>query len=200
MKQSSAAMLVIWSTLALSGLWLMLGLYLFLLAPTLGTEWTRGELGDFVGGGLGAFAVLLVAYALLIQQRQIAEERVFRTIELLKPELENLSARIVAKAVGAGARLSEKEFEKLRDRFLELDRTVFFREIQRGSCDDALSDATVAEACERFLQVVDLIDESLSRLGRAGKNLGTAAHAMDFYLTDQHLRQAIALQKANSEN
>ncbi|WP_416897261.1 MAG: hypothetical protein ACMVY4_17480 [Minwuia sp.] len=197
MKRNSTAIPIIWLTLALCVIWLALGLYLFVFAPTLKTEWARGEVGDFVGGGVGALAILLIAYTVLIQQRQIAEERVFRTIELLKPELENLSARIVAKARDTEA-ISTEHFEDRRERFEKLDRTVFFREIQKQAFQEALEHPAVAEASIRFLQVVSLIDESLESLGGAGNAMKNAVRAMDFYRAKMHL-EAKGLSAAGSQ-
>ena len=71
-------------------------------------KWARGELGDFIGGGLGGITVVFIIYTVWLQIRQINSQQnesfevgVFRIFEALKPEVEGLSVRIVSKAIKA---------------------------------------------------------------------------------------------------
>ena len=99
--------MIIFATIVLVVAWIVFGVVLF-GNDDFSTSWSRGELGDFFGGGIGAIAILLLAYTAWVQQDQIERQRietfeagVFRMFEALKPELEGISARIVSKAYRA---------------------------------------------------------------------------------------------------
>ena len=144
-------------------LWLAWGLYIFSIDNSF--SWARGEAGDFVGGGIGAISVIFIAWALVLQitqNRDVFEAGVFRTFEVLKPELENLSVRIIAKTS-----LAADEFDEMYEKYSKRgDRTVFLREMQKKSLSFAnVSDTEVElkDAMERYKAIMVILVIALKK-------------------------------------
>ena len=102
-----------------------------------GPVWSKGELGDFVNGlgGIAFFIICLTSYLqheeLKRHRIQASESDILRAFEVLKPELENLSVRIVARiSLSKKGEGYTEEFQKWHNRFNnENDRTVFLRRL-----------------------------------------------------------------------
>ena len=120
-------------------LWISLGVWLFTIEP-FNYSWSRGEIGDFLNG-LAAISLIFIGPTALWQYRQLKEQQaqsyeegVFRTFEMLKPELANLSVRIVAKTVDNNEQkyefLDYQSFDEIKEKFT-LDKTCFLRIIQK---------------------------------------------------------------------
>lgn len=120
-----------------------------------GSDWGRGELGDFLGGGLTGATLLLLFHSLTVQARQLSiqqadthEAGVFRTFQALRSEVEGISVRIVSKYLrvkrenpnrGNGDKrelqsaIEEEPFSELLEKYQKGDKTVFLRFIQKFS-------------------------------------------------------------------
>lgn len=153
--------------------WLVLGIFLFSLEP-FNFSWTRGELGDFLNG-LGGLALVIIGPTALLQYVQLkeqlnqsTEERMFRTFETLKPEIENLSIRIISKTIAGSADKSDafggKKFEDIKTVFQEQDRTICLRYMQKTQIIDLIQhrvedkDTEVVEALKRFYIMMQLLE------------------------------------------
>ena len=164
--------------------WVALGVFLFFYLEPYNYEWSRGEVGDFLNG-LGGLALILVGPTAVWQYRQLQEQQkqsyeegVLRIFETLKPELENLSIRIFAKAMGVNSysvpELEGETFETLRDRFWKFDRTVFLRQLQKPSIivelEDCIqsNDRELRESLERFLEMMEFLS---NYVGTKDKNV-----------------------------
>lgn len=154
--------------------WLIWGYFIFFDPLAFDYEWARGELGDYIGGGLGGIAVLFIVYTVWLQigqintqQNESFEAGVFRIFEALKPELEGLSARIVSKAIKAKivTDYNEEDFSKMHTKFKKGDRTVFLRELQKSKFSHAIQlkhdDEALSESISRFKNIMGLLDKSL---------------------------------------
>ena len=127
-----------------------------------GSDWGRGELGDFLGGGLTGATLLLLFHSLTVQTRQLSiqqadshEAGVFRNFQALRSEVEGISVRIVSKYIKVkeenprrGSWSSERlmlelenmSFPKMLEKYQKGDRTVFLRVIQKLAADGELQD------------------------------------------------------------
>jgi hypothetical protein len=144
------------------------------LANAFDYKWARGELGDFVGGGLGGITVVFITYTVWLQigqinsqQNEIFEAGVFRIFEALKPELEGLSARIISKTIKAKIVSDDDEpFDAMLKKFRSGDRTVFLRAMQKSKYCNAIrscpDEKELKEAMDRFSKIMKLLKNSLN--------------------------------------
>ena len=171
--------------------WVGIGVYLFAMDP-FEYSWSRGEVGDFLNG-LGGIALVIIGPTALWQyvqlkeqQKQAYEEGVFRTFETLKPELENISVRVVAKSVkklpDVSKILEGEQFEDLRDLFWRVDRTVFLRTMQKKEFIGYL------EKC--VLEGDEDVKESLGRFGGMMLFLNNYVDRENEYI-EQDFKQAL---------
>jgi hypothetical protein len=149
-------------------------------------EWARGELGDFIGGGLGGIAIWFLIYTIILQITSLKTQKndsfeagVFRIFEALKPELQGLSARIFSKLLKKKPTLEEKSelFKEMLGKFHDKDKTVFLRAMQKDIyCNeiklvvkelDGKKDQTkydeLERAIERFRNIMNLLKNSLDK-------------------------------------
>ena len=70
MRNKAGTMIILIGSL-LSLAWVVLGVLIFSDSISLNYVWTRGELGDYFGGGLGAISVLFIVYTVWLQIGQI---------------------------------------------------------------------------------------------------------------------------------
>ena len=187
-------------------IWVMIGVYLFTMEP-FQFSWSRGEIGDFLNG-LGGIALVIIGPTALYQYSQLKEqmnqnyeEGVFRTFETLKPELENLSARIVAKAVTSKTEkssfLDDESFEQLRRRFWDFDRTVFLRAIAKPDFIEFLEtkvkrgDTDLIDAIQRFGSMMLFLHEYVEKeKPHADLTFRSALKATEVFITFNHLKNS----------
>lgn len=166
--------LLIFAGVILAGIWLIWGYSIFFDPTAFDYSWARGELGDYIGGGLGGITVLFIVYTVWLQIGQINSQQnesfeagVFRMFQALKPELEGLSARIVSKAIKAKvvSTKDEEDFSVMLQKFQAGDRTVFLRKMQKPGTSQALrsqhNDEALSESISRFNSIMELLDKSL---------------------------------------
>ena len=111
-------------------------------------KWARGELGDYIGGGLGGITILFIVYTILLQIGQIRgqqseafEAGVFRIFQALKPEVEGLSVRIVSKALKAKDHGFEEPFDEMLEKYKAVQLTVLLIALEKlNSCNAIQSD------------------------------------------------------------
>lgn len=166
--------LLIFVGVILAGIWLIWGYSIFFDPTAFEYGWARGELGDYIGGGLGGITVLFIVYTVWLQIGQINSQKnesfeagVFRMFQALKPELEGLSARIISKAIKAKvvSTKGEEDFSVMLQKFQAGDRTVFLRKLQKPQISQALrskyDDESLSESISRFKSIMELLDKSL---------------------------------------
>lgn len=188
-----------WLGLFVFVIWVIFGVYLFAMEP-FQFSWTRGEIGDFLNG-LGGIALVIIGPTALYQYSQLKEqmnqnyeEGVFRTFETLKPELENISVRIVAKAMISKTEkstlLDGESFEDLRARFWEYDRTVFLRTIAKAEFVEFLEgkivegDSDLVNAIKRFGSMMYFLDEYVEKGNHNADNaFRSALKATEVFIT-----------------
>ena len=166
--------LLIFVGVILAGIWLIWGYSIFFDPTAFEYGWARGELGDYIGGGLGGITVLFIVYTVWLQIGQINSQQnesfeagVFRMFQALKPELEGLSARIISKAIKAKvvSTKGEEDFSVMLQKFQAGDRTVFLRKLQKPQISQALrskyDDESLSESISRFKSIMELLDKSL---------------------------------------
>ena len=163
--------LVVGSTLVLG--WIAVGCYIFFYPNAFNFDWARGELGDYVGGGIGGITVAFIIYTVWLQIGQINSQQnesfeagVFRIFEALKPEVEGLSVRIVSKAIKAEIVSDDDEsFSEMLKKYHDGDRTVFLRAMQKSKYCNAIrsdyDDKDLDESMKRFESIMALLDQSL---------------------------------------
>jgi hypothetical protein len=196
MKNKSGVVIIVIGSLLSVG-WVLYGYLIFTNSISLNSEWARGELGDYFGGGIGAISVLFIVYTVYLQINQIHEQQnesfeagVFRIFQALKPELEGLSARIVSKAIKAGL-LSEdpnEPFSEMQQTFRTVDRTVFLRALQKPKYSDAIrgghENTDLMDAIERYKNIMDLLDKSLTEtVTKNDDDFARAIKATEVYVT-----------------
>ena len=159
----------------LAFLWITAGVYLFFTPNTFDFTWARGELGDYVGGGLGGITLVFIIYTVLLQIGQINSQNyesfeagVFRTFQALKPEVEGLSVRIISKGIKAKiVSVDEEHFTKMLKKYNDGDKTVFLRAMQKSIDCNAIrsrqDDKEVKEAIKRFESIMKLLKNSLNK-------------------------------------
>lgn len=188
-----------WLGLFVFVIWVIFGVYLFAMEP-FQFSWARGEIGDFLNG-LGGIALVIIGPTALYQYSQLKEqmnqnyeEGVFRTFETLKPELENISVRIVAKAMISKTEkstlLDGESFEDLRARFWEYDRTVFLRTIAKADFVEFLEgkiaegDSDLVNAIKRFGSMMYFLDEYVEKGNHNADNaFRSALKATEVFIT-----------------
>ena len=192
-------------------LWIIFGVYLFTIDP-FNLSWARGEIGDFLNG-LGGIALLIIGPTALYQYSQLKEqmnqnyeEGVFRTFEALKPELENTSVRMVAKALISKTDkfdlLDGETFEDLRKRFWEVDRTVFLRTLSKPDFVTLLEakinagDREVEAAMERFGKMMLFLSEYVDKGNQQADNsFRKALKSTEVFITFETLKGSVTLRK-----
>lgn len=193
-----------WFGLIIFIVWVIIGVFLFTMEP-FQFSWSRGEIGDFLNG-LGGIALVIIGPTALYQYSQLKEqmnqnyeEGVFRTFETLKPELENLSARIVAKAFTSKTEISslldDESFEQLRRKFWDYDRTVFLRAIAKPDFIEFLEtevkrgDTELIDAIHRFGSMMLFLHEYVEKeKPHADLTFRSALKATEVFITFNHLK------------
>lgn len=172
MKDKGGYFIIIFGAI-LAIVWLIWGYSIFFDPLSFDYKWARGELGDFVGGGLGGITVVFITYTVWLQIGQINSQKnetfeagVFRIFEALKPELEGLSARIISKTIKAKIVSDDDEpFDAMLKKFRSGDRTVFLRAMQKSKYCNAIrscpDENELKEAMDRFSKIMKLLDKSL---------------------------------------
>lgn len=158
----------------LASVWLIWGYSIFFDPLSFDYKWARGEVGDFVGGGLGGITVVFIIYTVWLQIGQINSQQnesfeagVFRIFEALKPEIEGLSVRIISKAIKAKivSEDDDEPFSEMLKKYHGGDRTVFLRAMQKSKYCDAIrtdwDDKDLNESMKRFESIMALLDKSL---------------------------------------
>ena len=163
--------LAVGSTMVLG--WIAVGCYIFFYPNAFNFNWARGELGDYLGGGLGGITIVFIIYTVWLQISQINSQQnesfevgVFRIFEALKPEVEGLSVRIVSKAIKAEIVSDDDErFSEMLKKYHDGDRTVFLRAMQKSKYCNAIrsdyDDKDLDESMKRFESIMALLDKSL---------------------------------------
>lgn len=194
--------------------WIVFGIYLFMLDP-FSYEWSRGEIGDFLNG-LGGIALVIIGptawwqYVQLKDQKKlIYEEGVFRTFETLKPELENISVRIVAKAVkshSAKSKLLENlSFNEMRQRYWDVDRTIFLRTMQKDHFKAFMekcaqnNDQELIEALRRYRQMMHFLDDYIENSEISDSEFKGALQATEVFVTYKSLQKSETLSLAMNQ-
>jgi hypothetical protein len=172
MKDKGDYFIIIFGAI-LAIVWLIWGYFIFFDPLAFDYKWARGELGDFVGGGLGGITVVFITYTVWLQIGQINSQKnetfeagVFRIFEALKPEVEGLSVRIVSKAIKAKIVSDDNEpFSEMLKKYRGGDRTVFLRAMQKSKYCNAIrsdyDDKDLEESMKRFESIMALLDKSL---------------------------------------
>ena len=171
-KSGNIGIFVIILALILVLFWLIYGYSIFYNPLAFDYKWERGELGDYVGGGLGGITILFIVYTILLQIGQIRgqqseafEAGVFRIFQALKPEVEGLSVRIVSKALKAKDHGFEEPFDEMLKKYQAGDRTVFLRAMQKLKSYNAIQsdcdDKDLKDSIKRFKNIMRLLDKSL---------------------------------------
>jgi hypothetical protein len=173
MKDKGGYFIIIFGAI-LAIVWLIWGYSIFFDPLAFDYKWARGELGDFVGGGLGGITVVFITYTVWLQigqinsqQNETFEAGVFRIFEALKPELEGLSARIISKTIKAKIVSDDDEpFDAMLKKFRSGDRTVFLRAMQKSKYCNAIrscpDEKELKEAMDRFSKIMKLLKNSLN--------------------------------------
>ena len=160
-----------------------------------GSDWGRGELGDFLGGGLTGATLLLLFHSLTVQARQLSiqqadthEAGVFRTFQALRSEVEGISVRIVSKYLRVKREnpkaIEEEPFSELLEKYQKGDKTVFLRFIQKivkelqdvesqlesvekktDNDNDIHNEQELKKSLERFRSIMGLLEKSLKEKG-----------------------------------
>ena len=184
------------------GAWVALFFFVFFAWDNQAYTWSRGEVGDFLGGGLSAMAIFFVAWTASLQAKQlnrygehVAEENAFKTFEVFRREAEGVAAKIVSEAMASsGALIEGKSFEALRTRFHVEDSTVFVRTIRKpvilAEVQRCAPDSEMAKAIRRYLDLVKVIEDSVEEL--EPKPLCRAIKASEIYETYVVLGDAYA--------
>jgi hypothetical protein len=158
--------------------WIAVGCYIFFYPNAFNFNWARGELGDYIGGGLGGITIVFVSYTVWLQIGQIHSQQnesfeagVFRIFQALKPELEGLSVRIVSKAIKAEIVSDDDErFYKMLKKYHNGDRTVFLRAMQKPKYCNAIQlshdDKDLKDAMRRFQNIMKLLELSIKETAK----------------------------------
>ena len=176
--------------------WLVWGYSIFFDPLSFDYKWARGELGDFVGGGLGGITVVFIIYTVWLQVGQINSQQnesfeagVFRIFEALKPEVEGLSVRIVSKVLKAKLVSDEDEpFAEMLKKYHGGDKTVFLRSMQKPKYCYAIrsphDDKEIKETMNRFENIMKLLNNSLNKTVRnSDDDFANAIKSTEIYKT-----------------
>lgn len=181
-------------------LWIMLGIWLFSIEP-FDYSWSRGEIGDFLNG-LAAISLIFIGPTAMWQYKQLQsqqvqnyEEGVFRTFEMLKPELENLSVRIVAKTIKKADKkelfLENESFNCLLNKY-KFDKTCFMRVIQKPIFLREMSNVLKDENHDfitsilRFRNMMDFLNNYVEEKG-SQNDFKKALQSTELFLTYKSL-------------
>ena len=196
-KSGNIGIFVIILALILVLFWLIYGYSIFYNPLAFDYKWERGELGDYVGGGIGGITILFIVYTILLQIGQIRgqqseafEAGVFRIFQALKPEVEGLSVRIVSKASKAKDHGFEEPFDEMLKKYKAGDRTVFLRAMQKLKSYNAIQsdcdDKDLKDAIIRFKNIMGLLDISLQEtVKNSDDDFSQAITSTEIYVTYQ---------------
>lgn len=183
--------LLIGFSFALILAWIAYGVKLFYFTQSDFQNWQIGELGDYVGGGLGGIAVIGVIYTIWHQGQQLEDQKIqdskaatLRLFELLKPEVENLSARVMSKMPPSELEDGET-FEEMRVKFTkDHDRTVFLRAMQKVDPKffQAKEDEELTIAINRFKKILEYLRNDLDD-GPGDDGFSAAIRQTEIYAT-----------------
>ena len=169
-RNSNKNFLIIYIIGLITFVWVSIFVYLFFFVTDITNfTWTRGEIGDFIGGGLGGTAVFLLIYTSWIQlkhlknqEKDLKEASIFRTFQALKPEAENITARIVSKIIKEKlVNDTQKDFDEMLRKFRNGDRTVFLRTILKEKYNRIVikndNPLEVSKSCARFKNLINVV-------------------------------------------
>ena len=192
MKNNGNGLLMAFNILVIT-LWIAIGIWLFFYfqQPEYLT-WKIGELGDYFGGGLGGIAVVGVTYTIWTQGRQLKDQDIqdtrattLRIYELLKPEVENLGARIISR-LRSNPEI-EEPFDEMLEKFKGGDRTVFLRAMQkidfRKVLEESQGDLELSKAIERFKSILTLFQKEIVRSSKEDVAFADAMKQTEIYQT-----------------
>ena len=164
--------------------WISWGIYLFHSH----SDWTLGELGDYFGGGLGGLAIFALFFTANLQRQQLEKQSeqledqridsqeagLLRTFNVLRPEAEGLSIRIVSKLKANGCiSLSDEEFSDSQNKFRTSDPTVFLRLMKRHDIKSQIMtqalDEEIKESVKRFKELVRPLFNKIEELQKENK-------------------------------
>ncbi len=194
--------------------WLAWTAWLFSTSE-MSSVWSKGELGDFVNGlgGIAFFIICLTSYLqheeLKRHRIQASESDILRAFEVLKPELENLSVRIVAKiSLSKEGEGYTEEFQKWHNRFNnENDRTVFLRRLSKDAWVKSLQNDVVksehrehlTNSIHRFLTIMKSINNQLDET-RPDENFRSAIKQTEIFQAYETLKKITALCQSASKS
>ena len=195
MKNNGNGLLMAFNILVIT-LWIAIGIWLFFYfqQPEYLT-WKIGELGDYFGGGLGGIAVVGVTYTIWTQGRQLKDQDIqdtrattLRIYELLKPEVENLAARIISR-LRSNPKIKEP-FDEMLEKFKGGDRTVFLRAMQKIDFRKVLKkskgdpeDKELNKAVKRFKSILTLFQKDIVRSSKEDVAFADAMKQTEIYQT-----------------
>jgi hypothetical protein len=167
--KNNRVQLLIGFSFALILAWIAYGVKLFYFTQSEFQTWQIGELGDYVGGGLGGIAVIGVIYTIWLQGQQLEDQKIqdskaatLRLFELLKPEIENLSVRVISK-IPSSELQDDETIEEMHRKFRENDRTVFLRAMQKidPKILEAKNNIELDKAITRFKTILEYLRKQL---------------------------------------
>ena len=154
------------STIILTVIWILITIYFFYFIDETGYTWSRGEIGDFIGGGLGGIALIIIIFTSYLQGQDLREAGIFRSFQALSPEAENVSVRIISKIIKAKlVNDSEKDFDLMLKKFRDGDRSVFLRamkdDIYSNIIHASKNNKDIEDACKRFENLVNVVYKNI---------------------------------------
>ena len=157
---------ILFSTVILTFIWIIITIYFFYFIDETGYTWSRGEIGDFIGGGLGGIALIILIFTSYLQGQDLREAGIFRSFQALNPEAENVSVRIISKIIKAKlVSHNEKDFDEMLKKFRGGDRTVFLRAMNDSMYSNVINSKSknndVKNACMRFENLLNVVYKSI---------------------------------------
>ena len=154
------------STIILTVIWILITIYFFYFIDETGYTWSRGEIGDFIGGGLGGIALIIIIFTSYLQGQDLREAGIFRSFQALSPEAENVSVRIISKIIKAKlVNDSEKDFDLMLKKFRDGDRSVFLRAMKEDIYSNIIhaskNNKDIEDACKRFENLVNVVYKNI---------------------------------------
>ena len=154
------------STIILTVIWILITIYFFYFIDETGYTWSRGEIGDFIGGGLGGIALIIIIFTSYLQGQDLREAGIFRSFQALSPEAENVSVRIISKIIKAKlVNDSEKDFDLMLKKFRDGDRSVFLRAMKDDMYSNIIhspkNNKDIEDACKRFENLVNVVYKNI---------------------------------------
>ena len=192
-KKTGAAILAIFKGLVFlfTGAWFAWGVKVFVLPPY---DYSPGEPGDF----FSALTIFCLAYVTYMQMRQMevqaresSEASILRAYELLKPDLEGVSAQVVSKLLKSGVLTTDSSATDLKAKFVK-DRSVYLRELHKWGEGVEIKqefyevakhgeDLPKAKAaCNRYLKLMGALVKNLEE-DKSGAEVRCAIEATDVY-------------------